>query len=153
MVNGQRYRRSTKQRTRSKAQETALLMKQGIGRDGIPTRKGPVPTLRQFAETQFLKLIGANQTIAPNTRRCYLYGWQLLSSQPIAGMKLDCIRPAHIDTISTPGGPSTANTALRTLRRLLNLAVELDVIGKAPKFSLRQERRREKLVDPDAEAR
>jgi integrase len=49
---------------------------------------------------------------------------------------------------------STANNSLRVLRRILNLAVEWSVLGTAPKVKvLSGERRRERVISPDEEAR
>ena len=49
---------------------------------------------------------------------------------------------------------STANNSLRVLRRILNLAVEWGVLSLAPKVKvLSGERRRERVVTPEEEAR
>ena len=49
---------------------------------------------------------------------------------------------------------STANNSLRVLRRILNLAVEWDVLDSAPKVKvLSGEQRRERVIFPEEEAR
>src|SRR5215472_10122070 len=49
---------------------------------------------------------------------------------------------------------STANNSLRVLRRILNLAVEWNVLESAPKIkTLPGERRRERVISPEEEAR
>ena len=49
---------------------------------------------------------------------------------------------------------STANNSLRVLRRILNLAVEWGVLDSAPKLKvLTGERRRERVVTPEEEAK
>jgi integrase len=49
---------------------------------------------------------------------------------------------------------STANNSLRVLRRILNLAVEWSVLSTAPKLKvLSGERRRERVITPEEEAR
>jgi integrase len=49
---------------------------------------------------------------------------------------------------------STANNSLRVLRRILNLAVEWDVLSTAPKIkTLPGERRRERVITPQEEAK
>jgi integrase len=152
-VHGRRVRKSTKQNTRAKAGEVAAEFLRQALQGEVPIRKAPMPTLLQFAESQFLPLNEGNSRITENTKRCYRFGVQLLRSQKIAGMRLGDIRPVHIDTIQTPGGPSTANTLLRTLRRIFHVAQDLDLLGRIPRFTLRKEKKRERLVDPSVEAK
>ena len=57
---------------------------------------------------------------------------------------MDEIKAPHLDLIHVEGSPSTHNCALRTISRMLHLAIELDIISKAPKVSLREEREQNK---------
>ena len=152
-VNGRRYRRSTKQTTRAKASEVAAEFLRKAQQDEQPTRKGPVPTLREFAEKTFLPWNDANARTKERTKDSYRYGWQLLSKQSIALTRMDAIKTTHIETIKIVGSPSTHNGALRTLRRMFHIACDLDLILKVPKFSLLTERQRSELITPEIEQR
>jgi hypothetical protein len=93
--------------------------------------KGLTPTLRQFAEKHFLPFIEGNST-ASTTKDYYRLGWQDLANQPIADQQLDAIRKPHVEVIQIAGSNATHNRALRTLRRIFNVAFELDVLPKVP---------------------
>lgn len=151
VVNGRRYRKSTKTTTKAKAGEVAAEFLRQAQRDELPTRKGPVPTLREFAEKSFLPLIDANARMEESTKECYRYGWQLVRGQAIAGMRMDAIRTPHVETIKIDGSPSTHNCALRTLRRMFRIAYDLDVVLKIPKFILLEENERTALITPEIE--
>jgi len=83
----------------------------------------------------------------------------LLGYQPLAGACLDAITgevasefAAH--RLREKMQVSTANNSLRVLRRILNLAVEWNVLESAPKIkTLPGERRRERVISPEEEAR
>lgn len=151
VVNGRRYRKSTKQITRARAGEVAAEFLRQAQRDELPVRKGPVPTLREFAENTFLPLTEANARTKERTKECYRYGWQLLKRQAIAGMRMDAIRTPHVETIKIEGSPSTHNQALRTLRRMFHIAYDLDIVLKVPKFALLAENKRTELITPEIE--
>ena len=61
------------------------------------------------------------------------------------------IRTPHIETIKVKGSASNHNCALRTLRRMLHIAVDLDIIPKVPKFSSLEENKRTQLITPQIE--
>lgn len=153
VVNGRRYRKSTKQATKAKAGEVAAEFLRQAQRNEAPARRGRPATLRQFAEETFLPLSDANARTKESTKEYYRLGWRLLQGQPVAEMRLDGIRAPHIEAIRVEGSPSTHNCALRTLRRMLHVAVDLDVLPKVPKFSLLSEHRRDQLITPDIEQR
>jgi hypothetical protein len=69
----------------------------------------------------------------------------------MAEMRIDAIKTPHVDCIRIAGSASTHNCGLRTLRRMLNIAIELDLISKVPKFGLREERKRTELIEPATE--
>lgn len=143
---GKRFRKSTKQSTKSAAKETADQMLQGLKSSGeFPAEKGPIPSLKGFARETFLPYVDAHSDLEPKTKEGYRYGWSLLASQAIAEMRMDQIKAPHLDMIRVEGSPSTHNCALRTLSRMLHLAVELEILSKAPQVSLREERERTKL--------
>lgn len=143
VVNGRRHRKSTKQTTKAKAGEVAAEFLRQTQRNEAPTRKGRTATLRQFAKETFLALSEANARTKESTKDYYRLGWRLLQRQPVAEMRLDAIRTPHIEAVQIEGSPSTHNCALRTLRRMLHVAVDLDILPKVPKFSLLSEHRRD----------
>lgn len=153
VVNGRRYRKSTKQTTRAKAGEVAAEFLRQAQRNESPVRKGQMITLREFAEKTFLPWIEDNAGIKAKTKECYRDGWQSIQGQAIAGMKMDAIRTTHIESIRIDGSPSTHNRALRTLSRMFHIAYDLDVIPKVPKFTLLEENKRTELITPDIEQR
>ena len=148
IVNGRRYRKSTKQTTKARAGEVAAEFLRQAQRDELPTRKGPIPTLLEFAEKTFLPFNDANAKTEESTKDYYRYGWQLLHGQAIVGIKMDAIRTPHIETIRIEGSPSTHNCALR---RMFHIASDLDVIMKIPKIPLLEENERTELITPDIE--
>jgi len=150
-VNGRRYRKSTKQTTRAKAGEMAAEFLRQAQRNEAPVRKGQMVTLREFAQKTFLPWNDANARTKERTKESYQYGWQLLSKQPVAEMRMDAIRTTHIETIKIAGSPSTHNCALRTLRRMFRIACDLDLIVKAPKITLLVENQRTELITPEVE--
>lgn len=154
VVNGRRYRKSTKETTRARAGEVAAeFLRQTQRGDEAPSRKGSAPTLRQFAQETFLKLNEANARTKERTKESYRYGWQLLKGQLITDMRMDAIRTTHVETIQIAGSPSTHNCALRTLRRMFRIACDLDIVVKVPKITLLEENQRTKLITPDVEQR
>jgi integrase len=66
-------------------------------------------------------------------------------------MQMDAIRTPHIETIKVNGSASNHNCALRTLRRIFHIAVDLDIVPKIPKFSLLEENKRTQLITPEIE--
>jgi len=141
--NGKRLRKSTKPSKKTAAQEVATQMEQKL-KSGEPLKVEPVvvPTLTRFANGVFLPYIGGHSDLEPKTKEGYRYGWSLLANQAIAEMRMDQIKTPHLDMIRVEGSPSTRNCALRTLSRMLHLAIELESLSKAPKVSLREERER-----------
>src|SRR5277367_646887 len=51
-----------------------------------------------------------------------------------------------------PGGPSNANQALRTLRRMLSYAADVGVLRGVPRIKLRKEYGREGIITAEWEA-
>jgi integrase len=92
-----------------------------------------------------------NVKLEHKTKLYYRDGWRLLAASAIAGMRLDKIMADDIETLSFAGSPSNANSALRTLRRILHKAEEWGVIRSVPKFRLVKEYGRSLRLDDDAE--
>ena len=152
-VNGKRHQLGTKEVTKTAANARAMELynraKSGLPRVTIQR----TPTLGEFAGGWFTEWIGSNARLAPKSRDYYLYGLRLLKGQRIMSMQLDAITTEDADMIGVDGSPSTHNNALRTLRRMLNLAAKRGLIVKAPAIALLEENRRTLLVEPDAEQR
>lgn len=153
-IDGQTYWGSTRQTTKSKA-ETVEAQRKVEVRNGtlVPGIDRP-PTLNDFAP-RFLKYNQArleSKSIDRDTARCYANGWRLLAETDLRRVRLDRITVAHVSTTQFPGGPSNANQALRTLRRMLSLAVEVGILRAAPRLKLRREHGREQTIERWMEA-
>jgi len=95
-------------------------------------------TLKQFS-AQFIDWVDHSHSLEKKTRAYYRHGWNLLSTTDLANRKLDGIKNRDSDTLTFPGGPANANTALRTLRRMLAYAEDLEIIKHVPEIKLRKE--------------
>jgi integrase len=112
---------------------------------------GPVPRLKDFANGRFLPYIQMAQ-LDPDTKRYYQNGWRLLRETSVAEQRLDLIRTPDAEILRFPGGGSNANCALRTLRRILSLAREWELLPKAPRIKLLQEEQRSAIFTAAQEA-
>jgi integrase len=146
---GKRHRISTKQKGKTMAQqvEAALIQELRTGeRRGIRTK---APLLREYANT-FLSRITASR-LESKTKEYYATGWKMLRSTAIADMRLDAITSGATSSLSIPGSPSKVNNGLRTLRRMLAMAYEDEVLFRLPKIRLAKEMGRERLVGASEE--
>ena len=124
------------------------------GEFGIRERK-PLPTLTEFCQTR----------IEPWASRRSSWLWYraglraLLKYPPLANMRLSEIKgeqagdfAAHRSSQGLQAG--SINSSLRVSRRVLRLAIKRGTLEAAPKIELLHgERRRERLVTPEEEAR
>ena len=147
-VGGRRYRGSTKEGNKTRAGAIAALKLANAteGKDPLPRK---APGLQEFSG-RFLEWV-KNVKLEHKTKLYYRDGWRLLAASPIAGMRLDKIMADDIEALSFTGSPSNANSALRTLRRILHKAEEWGVIRSVPKFRLVKEYGRSLRLDNDAE--
>jgi integrase len=147
-VGGRRYRGSTKESNKTRAGAIAALKLANAteGRDPLPRK---APGLQEFSG-RFLEWV-KNVKLEHKTKLYYRDGWRLLAASPIAGMRLDKIMADDIEALSFTGSPSNANSALRTLRRILHKAEEWGAIRSVPKFRLVKEYGRSLRLDDDAE--
>lgn len=154
-MNGIQHRVGTKEVTKTAAGARAMEIIQAFKEQRKPVQVGrvEVPLLREFATGWFSEWLKASSHIADGTREYYEYGLSLLKRQPIMSMVLDSITEEDADMIQTLHSASTHNCALRTLRRMLNLAARRGLITKAPKIHLLNENRRTSLVEPEIEAK
>lgn len=95
-------------------------------------------TLKQFAP-DFLSWVDHTHTLEPKSQEYYHHGTDLLFKSHLSEIRLDHLSNHACETISFPGGAANANTALRTLRRILAKAKEMEVVSDVPKIKLRKE--------------
>ena len=94
--------------------------------------------LSQFIP-DFLSWVDKTHSLEPKSQSYYHHGVDLLLKTHLANVALDRVSNHICETVSFPGGAANANTALRTLRRILNKAREMDMIAVVPKIKLRKE--------------
>lgn len=111
----------------------------------------PVPTLREFVSKHFLPFIESK--VQPKTVKYYAYGCKLLLDSDLANLRLDVITDEHAARFAASYSrlsPATINAALRTLRRIIYLAVDWKRMDRKPKLSLTKgERIRERVLIPE----
>jgi integrase len=127
-------------------------------RDAWTKEHRNTPTLRGFAQ-RFLDNAGYGRRKAPRESTVMFYAEclkQILQHEPLAGAKLDAITPELVERFvkSRKAGlsPSRVNGLLRTLRRCLQVALDMDLIAKVPKITLLQgEGERDFVLSPEQE--
>ena len=163
LFNGEHIQKSTKQgnprtaRQMEAAHRTALAK----GEVGIVER-APSLTLAKFIDERFTPWARATfETASPKTWTGW-YRTQLTNisgCSPLVSRKLGTITTEHVAdyaaTLQAKGWqPSSVNSSLRVLRRVLRLAVEWGVAENAPKIKLlRGEHHREQVVSREEEAK
>jgi len=103
---------------------------------------------------RFLKFVRSQVeagTLDKDTGKYYEYGWKQLEATSLAKMRMDHIGTSDAAVIKFAVSPSYANQAFRTLRRMLNLAVEWGVIRSAPKIKTLEEHGRTALIEASVE--
>ncbi|MGA9985453.1 MAG: site-specific integrase [Acidobacteriaceae bacterium] len=151
VVDGRRIRKSTKKSMKTAAMEVAMAFYRQAQQKQLPARRRPA-LLSEFAEKKFLPFIKAGSLDA-DTKRYYETGWRLLSKTPAKGWRLDQIKGSQAEVLSFPASGANANCGLRTLRRMLSLAHDWDIIDRKPRIRLRKEVERSAVFDPEAEKR
>jgi integrase len=140
MIRGKRYHEPTGARTKAGALKAEAERRLQLI-EGEDPRLRKAPTLEEFSK-EFLKFIEQTKAMEPNTKRSYTNGWRLLAKTQIIHRRMDAIYPSNVDMLTFPGSGSNANQALRTLQRMLSLAVERRYLAAAPSIKLREENRR-----------
>ncbi len=74
----------------------------------------------------------------------------MLKKKTLAQMRIDHINERVIETTQFDGSGSHVNCALRTLRRMLRLAQEWNLIVRVPRIKLARENRRTATFDPSS---
>jgi integrase len=115
-----------------------------------PKRKGPSPRLDVFAQEVFLPFVRGSQ-LDCDTKRYYQNGWRMLQVTSISEQRIDAVKSVHAAQLEFPGSGSNANCALRTLRRMLSLARDMDYLESVPRIKLKKENERSATFTPDLE--
>ena len=159
--NGETIRESTKQTNKRVAEQMEAAHRTSLakGEVGIRDRK-PVPTLRQFAESDFLPFVRSTFTAKPKTIKYYEYGTKsLLAFEKLANAPIDAITSETISgfvAIRKERGLeiSSVNRELQALRRMFHLALEWGRVEKAlPTVKMIPgEKHRERVLTPEEEA-
>jgi integrase len=130
------------------------------GEVGIREKK-PVPSLKEFcskriepwARSTFENTCYKNWTWYRTGIRA-LTGYRSLADAPLDGITGELASDFAAYRLREGMQVATANNSLRVLRRILNLAVEWGVLATSPKIKvLPGERRRERVIAPEEEAR
>lgn len=148
-VRGQRFRGSTKEsnKTAASAKAAQLLTEIAAGRNHHCGKKAPY--LSEFA-VRFLTYLD-NAKLADKSKDYLCNGWRLLNGTSIGGVRMDQIRTEDVNALGLPGSAYNINCALKTLRRMMNLAQEWGLIAKVPRIKLAKELGRNLLLNDEAE--
>jgi integrase len=159
--NGEPIRESTKQTNRRVAEQMEAAHRTALakGEVGIRERK-PIPTLRDFAENDFLAYVRSTSAAKPRTVVFYENSVKnLKADNKLAGLALDSITSDFIAGFVAKRQEagmqvSTINRELATLRRMFHLAQEWGrVTTVLPKVRmLPGERQRERVLTGEEEA-
>ncbi len=159
---GEVFRESTKQTNKRVAEQIEAAHKTSLakGEVGIRDRK-PVPTLRQFAENDFLPFVRSTFAAKIKTRAFYEYGVKsLLAYDKLASEPIDSITSEKLaGYVARRQGAelqiASINRELQVLRRMLHLAQEWGKVEKIlPRVRmLPGEHRRERVLQWDEEKR
>ena len=148
-LRGVRYRGSTKEKVKSRAEGTEANVHREVLDHGVLVKKSPV--LSDYAKI-FLHRVERNQTLKPKTKKYYENGVRRLAQTNLSRLLLDQITTGDIDRTVFPGGPSNAMNAIRTLRKMLNEARDEQRLSRLPKIHGRKEQGRDVFMDDDYEA-
>jgi integrase len=144
-----RYRGSTKQTQRTKAERVQAEAMAKVREQPNVRLTGRTPLLRELAP-RFLAWVGTAD-LEPKTRAYYRNGWRLLSQTRLASFRLSDVSEEQIAALRFPGSVANVNNARRTLRRMLGKAHAWGLSGIAPKIRLQKEKRRTLLIDSERE--
>jgi integrase len=160
--NGEPFRESTKQTNKRVAEQIEAARKTGLAKGDVGIReKKPVPTVRHFAEHDFLPFVRSTSAAKPRTVVFYENSVRNLASyDKLAGLKLDAITSdviAGFVAKRRDAGKqvSTINRDLATLRRMFHLAQEWEQVTTIlPKVRMMPgENQRERVLTSEEESR
>jgi integrase len=136
---GRVIRQSTRTTTLREAQKMESAIKNKLALEGVGiVEKTPAPTVRDFAEREFLPSVEARFKDKAKTLEQYRWGSKSLSAHaPVGTCKLDAMTTKIIDGFVAKKREAgqevtTINRQLEVLRRMLRLAVEWGTIEKQP---------------------
>ena len=159
--NGEQIRESTKQTNKRVAEQMEAARRTAMAKGEVGIRdRAPVPTLKQFAEQQFLPFVRSTFAAKIKTRVYYENGVKnLLAFDRLAGEKLNGITTDRISEYATKRQSAegkngkllqvaSLNRELQVLRRMFHLAEEWGQVEKAlPKVKmLSGEKHRERVL-------
>jgi integrase len=147
---GDRYRGSTKEKTKNAAQAYEAALRTRISERGPSARPKKAPQFREFVPA-FRSFIKHHTGLSPKSKAYYEDGIGLLLNSSVASMRLDHIKRSHIQTLQLPGSASWQNCALRTLRRMLAIAKEWGLVWEVPTVPLLEQRQRRDVFDQEVE--
>ena len=158
--NGEVIRESTKQGNERIARQIEAAHRTRLAKGEVGIKDKPsVPTVAAFADERFMPFVRAEKEGKPLTvafyERCT---GNLKASESLASIPLDKIKADHITAFvearrAEPVETATINRDLATLRRILNLAEEWEVISAARKIRLLPgEKRRERVISESEES-
>jgi len=165
--NGKQVRESSKQTNKRVAEQIEAAHRTALAKGEVGIRnKKAVPTLREFAERDFLPFVRSTFAAKPKTRSYYENGVQnLLAFERIAGQRLDVISSDRVSEYVTHRQAAkgkrgrllqvaSLNRELQVLRRMFRLAEEWGRVEKAlPSVKmLPGETHRERVLTVDEEA-
>jgi integrase len=158
--NGERIRESTKVSDARAARQIEAAHRLALAKGEVGIREPmSTPTLRYFAEHDFVPYIEAHFADKPNTVAYYKFGVKRLADfAMLAEARLDSITAKHITAYieqrrSEGLEVSSINRQLEVLRRIFKIAIEWGAVEKAlPRVSmLPGEKRRERVLSPKEE--
>ncbi len=162
MWNGQLVRESTKQGNDKVARQMEAAHRTSLAKGEVGIREPKaMPTLAEFcrvrvepwAKATFEKPCFKNWEWYRTGIRA-LTGYKPIASKPLDEIRGELASEFAAHRLREKMQVSTANNSLRVLRRILNLAVEWDVLDAAPKIkTMPGERRRERVISPEEESR
>jgi hypothetical protein len=148
---GERYRGSTGETNKARADSIAALVLADVVKTGDPLpRKAPLVS-EVFG--RFSRWVDNDQDLSFKSKEYYRNGLRLLSATTITGMRLDLISSEAVAALDIGGSPSNVNNARRTLSRLLHKAEGWHLIRRAPIIVLQKEKERKLQLDEIAEAK
>jgi integrase len=156
--NGEPIRKPTKQSNKRVAEQMEAAHKTSLakGEVGIRERK-PTPTLKAFAESDFLPFVRSTFAAKPKTRQYYESGVKsLLAFEKLSDARLDTITGEIIGAFVSKRRDnglqvSSVNRELQALRRMFRLAEEWGKVERAlPAVKmLPGENHRERVLTPE----
>ena len=128
MIDGLRYRGSTKETVESRAHTVEALKIADVRNNGANLNLRRAPVLRDFS-TRFLAFVDAQAKSGHLDRDTKLYyhgGWKMLEGTKLAGMRIDQIGTSDAAILTFPHSASNANRAFRILHRMLRICSGLE---------------------------